>query len=141
MARSRKAGVRKGSTIGRRSMPRWLGARAERAYEVQKMRRRAERELAARALYEKREKVRRVVRRVVRKAVFNVPFVRGAVSVARGPRLRGVFAHAVQADWSRAVVCLRRKVRRQVLHALGIAGRVGLGAGGGLDTRNAKVRC
>jgi hypothetical protein len=42
---------------------------------------------------------------------------------------------------ARVSFCVRRKVRKEVLHALGIAGRRGLGRGGVRRTENSNWRC
>lgn len=41
----------------------------------------------------------------------------------------------------RVLVCVRRKIRQQVLHAIGIAGRRGIGHGGVKFTQESKYRC
>jgi len=42
---------------------------------------------------------------------------------------------------SRVLVCVRRKIRKEVLHAFGIAGRRGLGRGGVQFNENSKFSC
>lgn len=66
------------------------------------------------------------------------PFVSGVVS--RAPRAAAAFRRDERLQFrfpGRVVECLKRKVRKEVLHALGIAGRRGLKGRGGSYRRGA----
>lgn len=51
------------------------------------------------------------------------------------------FARPASIGDFRAAFCVRRAVRREVLHAVGVAGKRGIGAGGVRRTANSKRKC
>lgn len=60
---------------------------------------------------------------------------------AKPPEVRRGVIPIKSLELNRARVCAKRQVRREVLHALRIAGKTGLGVGGVRRTAESKVRC
>lgn len=72
--------------------------------------------------------------------VFNPPVGRVVQRLGRVvPNMRLTAIHAP--DLKRAVICARRKARKESLFAKGIAGRRGIGRGGARRKAQSKVRC